>query len=108
MKKAYTLTLEDKTFAVDCPKVEHDSNEVVLQPNTYNVWGVVNGVLTISKETDKPYVANNYSLRLTTGTDFQLVLVDWEVSWVVAAPAFAAGKTYEINIIDNIAMFVSI
>ena len=108
MRKAYTLTMGGKTFAVDCPKVEHTNNEVILQPNTYNVWGVVNGVLTISKEEDKPNVSNNYSLRLTAGTEFQLVLVDWEVSWVIAAPTFTAGKTYEINIIDNIAMFVSI
>ena len=108
MNKAYTLTMEGITFALDCPKVEQTSNEVILQPNTYNTWDVVNGILTISKDADKPNVANNYALRFTTGTDFQLVLSNWEVDWVITAPTFTAGKTYEINIIDNIAMFVSI
>ena len=108
INKAYTLTSGENKFALDCPKIEQTSNEVVLQPNTYNVWGVVNGVLTLEKEEDKPIVANNYVLRFVVGTDFQLVLSGWEVNWVIAAPTFVAGKTYEINIIDNIAMFVSI
>ena len=106
MDKAYTLTMGGKTWALDCPKVEQEGNALIA-PNTYNKWGVVNGELIITKGAEIPNVVNIYIVRFDAGAGCAVTFNGWSLKWVGGnAPALAEGKTYEINIIDNIAMFV--
>ena len=96
-----------KTWALDCPKEEHTGSATIL-PNVYNTFGTVSGGLTITKGTEKPNVINNYIIRLTAGSACFIIFSGWELSWVGGnAPAFEEGKTYEITIIDNLALCVS-
>ena len=105
MNKAYTLTIGGITWALDCPKVEYSSN-ATIEPNTYNKWGEV-GVLTITKGEDKPNVVNIYIIRFDAGAGCTVTLNGWSLKWVGGnAPTFTEGKTYEITIIDNLAMYV--
>ena len=106
MDKAYTLTMGGKTWALDCPKVEQEGNALIA-PNTYNKWGVVNGELIITKGAEIPNVVNIYIVRFDAGAGCAVTFNGWSLKWVGGnAPALAEGKTYEITIIDNLAMFV--
>lgn len=105
MNKAYTLTMAGQTFALDCPKVEHTGN-ATIEPNTYNKWGEVSSI-TITKGTDIPSVVNIYIIRFDAGAGCSVAFNGWSLRWVGGnAPTLTEGKTYEITIIDNLAMFV--
>lgn len=107
MNKAYTLTMAGQTFALDCPKVEPAGNATIA-PNTYNKWGEVS-TLTITKGAEIPNVVNIYIVRFDAGAECAVTFEGWgtELRWIGGnAPALAEGKTYEITIIDNLAMFV--
>lgn len=111
--KAYTLTMGGKTWALDFPKVDisnKDSN--VIEPNTYNDMGMLRSWNEIAKGEDKPNVCNIYMIRCYVNegiTNAPTVVFDgWELKWANnAPPKFEAGKTYEITIIDNFAMYIS-
>lgn len=106
MKKAYTLTMGGNTWALDCPKVDQEGNALIA-PNTYNKWGMVNGTLTITKGAEIPSVVNIYIIRFDAGADCAVTFEGWSLKWVGGnAPTLTEGKTYEITIIDNLAMFV--
>lgn len=105
MNKAYTLTITGQTFALDCPKIEH-TGDATIEPNTYNKWGEV-GTLTISKGAEKPNVINIYIIRFDAGAGCSVTFNGWTLKWVGGnAPTLTEGNTYEITIIDNLAMFV--
>jgi hypothetical protein len=105
MNKAYTLTMAGQTFALDCPKVEQ-VGDATISPNTYNKWGEVS-TLTISKGAEMPSVVNIYIVRFDAGAGCAVTFNGWSLKWVGGnAPTLTEGKTYEITIIDNLAMFV--
>jgi hypothetical protein len=106
MDKAYTLTMGGKTWAVDCPKVTH-SADATIDPNVYNDFGSITGARTITKGEDKPNVVNIYIIRFDAGADCAITFNGWSLKWAGGnAPTFTEGKTYEITIIDNLAMYV--
>lgn len=104
--KASTLTMAGKTWALDCPKVTH-SADATIEPNIYNDFGTIAGTRTITKGEDKPIVVNIYIIRFDAGADCAITFNGWSLKWVGGnAPTLTEGKTYEITIIDNLAMFV--
>lgn len=106
MNKAYTLTMGGQTWALDCPKVTHIT-DATIEPNVYNDFGTIIGTRTITKGTDKPNVVNIYIIRFDAGASCAVTLNGWSLKWVGSnAPTFIEGKTYEITIIDNLAMYV--
>lgn len=106
MDKVYTLTMGGQTWALDCPKVPYDA-DATIDPNVYNDFGTIDGTRTITKGIDKPNVVNIYIIRFTAGADCAVELDGWSCKWVGGnVPTLAEGKTYEITIIDNLAMFV--
>ena len=104
MNKAYTLTMAGQTFALDCPKVDH-TGDATIAPNTYNKWGEVN-ILTITKGAEIPNVVNIYIVRFDAGAGCAVKLEGWSPKWVNGYPPLTQGKTYEITIIDNLAMYI--
>lgn len=106
MNKAYTLTMGGQTWALDCPKATHNT-DATIEPNVYNDFGTIAGTRTITKGTDKPNVVNIYIIRFDAGAGCAVTLNGWSLKWVGGnAPTFTEGKTYEITIIDNLAMYV--
>lgn len=105
--KVYTLTMGNKTWAVDCPRVTHSGDAEILS-NVYNMFGVVDNTLNITKGNEKPNVVNTYIIRFTAGTNCFVNFFGWELSWVNGeSPAeYESGKIYEITIIDNFAAFI--
>lgn len=106
MNKAYTLTMGGQTWALDCPKVTYNT-DTTIEPNVYNDFGTIAGTRTITKGTDKPNVVNIYIIRFDAGAGCAVTLNGWSLKWIGGtAPTFTEGKTYEITIIDNLAMYV--
>jgi len=106
MNKAYTLTMGGQTWALDCPKVTH-TTDATIEPNVYNDFGTIADTRTITKGIEKPNVVNIYIIRFDAGSGCAVTLNGWSLKWVGGnAPTFTEGKTYEITIIDNLAMYV--
>lgn len=105
--KAYTLTMGGKTWALDCPKEEHIGSATIL-PNVYNVFGTIEGEITITKGEEKPNVVNIYLIRFTAGASCSVIFNGWELAWAgTITPAFEEGKMFEISIINNLATCVN-
>lgn len=85
-------------------KQEVDGDQTI-SPNTMYVWGSV-VALTITKGTDIAGIVNNYMIRFTAGEGCTVTFGGFELDWFGGeAPTWTAGNTYEISIVDNIALW---
>lgn len=81
------------------------SGDQTISPNTMYVWGSVTA-LTITKGTDIAGIVNNYMIRFTAGEGCAVKFSGFELDWFGGEePSWTAGNTYEISIVDNIALF---
>lgn len=85
------------------------SGDQTISPNTMYVWGSVAGALTITKGTEIAGIINNYMVRFTAGEGCAVTFSGFELDWFGGeAPTWTAGNTYEISIVDNIALWAEI
>lgn len=88
-------------------KQEHIGSATIL-PNVYNVFGTVTGEITITKGQEQSNVLNNYIIRFIAGDECSVVFNGWELVWAGNnVPTFEVGKIYEIQIIDNLAIYIN-
>lgn len=91
----------------DTKKQEHIGSATIL-PNVYNVFGTVTGEITITKGQEQSNVLNNYIIRFTAGDECSVVFNGWELVWAGNnVPTFEVDKIYEIQIIDNLAIYIN-
>lgn len=70
-----------------------------------NVWGEVTN-LTITKGNNIDGIVNNYMIRFTAGVGTVLIFNGENVKWYGGnIPEWVPGNTYEISIVDNIALW---
>lgn len=82
------------------------SGDQTIAPNTMYVWGSVAGALTITKGDEIAGIVNNYMVRFTAGEGCAVTFSEFELDWYGGeAPTWTAGNTYEISIVDNIALW---
>ena len=102
--KAYTLTIGGSPFAIDSTPVQQ-TGDATIESNVYNIWGTVSS-LTITKGIDKPDVINMYVVRFTAGEGCAITFDGFALNWYGGSvPTWNAGSTYEINIVDNLALW---
>lgn len=85
--------------------------EFYIKPNEYSILaGNLNEYLIYKYGVDTEDVVNHYMIRFTFGHDYAFVnFVDWELQWAGGnEPEWEIGKTYEVSIIDNIALWAEI
>jgi hypothetical protein len=88
--------------------VVSQTTDATIAPNVWNVWGEV-ASLTITKGTDIDGVVNNYMVRFTALEGAAITFDGFSLSWFGGeAPTWTAGNTYEISIVDNIALWAEI
>lgn len=84
-------------------------SEVTIQPNVMNVLTDSVSSLTIKKGTDIAGIVNNYMIRFTVGEGTPDIRFDWgkeEIQWYGGNEIeFVNGNTYEISIVNNIALW---
>lgn len=85
-----------------------DATKVTIAPNVMNVWEEEVTNLTITKDTTAEVegIVNNYMIRFTAGVGTVLIFDGEDVKWYGGtAPEWVSGNTYEISIVDNIALW---
>ena len=87
--------------------VVSQKTDATIAPNVLNVWGeVTNLTITKNKDAETEGIVNNYMIRFTAGEGTVLIFSGEEVKWYGGdAPTWTAGNTYEISIVDNIALW---
>lgn len=90
------------------PVVRVDSaTEISLAPNTRTIIDQPIETLNISFGGSSTSIVEEYSLVFIASEGTQLIFAN-EIQWAnETAPTFVSGKTYEINVIDNLALFIS-
>ena len=79
-----------------------------ISPNVLTKLGTLTSSVTLSLDTSKEEsgVTNIYDIIFTTPTNAPSITWPEGISWVGgSAPAIAGGKTYEVNIMDNLATY---
>lgn len=92
--------------------VIQEGNATIL-PNTLNVWEEeITSPVTIIKGDETEGIVNHYMIRFTAGEGGQIIFDNstWgTLIWYGGeAPAWTVGNTYEISIVDNIALWAEI
>lgn len=94
--------------------IASQTGSATIQPNTWNIWSTdPSAAFTITKGTDIADITNVYMARFTLDANWasgaQVTFSGWNsLDWNGGAPTWTAGYTYEINIVNNIAMWAEI
>lgn len=108
--KTYILSQKDgaadwKEMQSGTPIVSQTGN-AVIQPNVLNVWQTAVTTLTITKGTDLDDELNHYFVRFKAGANTTVTFEGFALQWyAVDAPTWINGKTYEVSIINNLALW---
>ena len=96
---------QDKTTIV----TETEGNaSYAISPNVLTKLGTLASSVTLSLDTSKEEqgVNNVYDIIFSTPTAAPSITWPEGISWIGgSAPAIAGGKTYEVNIMDNLATY---
>lgn len=89
--------------------VNQTESTVTIQPNVMNVWGTITN-LNITKGDAIEGIMNNYMIRFTVAEEGTPdIRFDWggeEIQWYGGNEIeFVNGNTYEISIVNNIALW---
>lgn len=91
------------------PRIDHGISDVdiSLTPNTFHIWDELSD-LDLSLADETVGIANEYLFQFTSGaTPTALTLPD-SIKWVRGEPNIEANKTYQISIVNNIGLIVSV
>ena len=104
-RKAKASLLKGQDGASGIPSVvDHGTNDTTfaLTPNVFHGWGEVEALnLTLASETSG--VLNEYMLQFTSGTMATVLTLPETVKWI-SDSTIEAGKTYQVSIINNLAV----
>lgn len=79
--------------------------DATISPNVLNVWGEISS-LNITKGNDIDGITNLYLIRFVAGENLKVEFTGFDLLWHGGStPAWKAGSTYEINIVDNLALW---
>ena len=95
----------DNWQCIDCASIfEHTEAEVSILPNILNRWEGIDALIINSFQGAQDGCVNEYMLEFTvSGDNFTLTLPDG-VRWV-EEPTWEDGYTYQVSIINNLAVF---
>lgn len=89
------------------PKSSISLTVYTISPNIFYVWDEV-ASLDLSFAEEIPYFANEYTFQFTSGTTPTSLTLPDTIQWVNGAPNIEANKTYQVSIVNNIGLIVSV
>lgn len=101
------ITIEGGSVAY--AEVSHGTSDTTftLTPNTFHVWDEVASLdLSFGEETSG--VANEFLFQFTSGATATTLTLPDTVEWVNGALMIEADKTYQISIVNNIGLIISV
>lgn len=85
--------------------INHTKSTVTIQPNVWNVWGDVTS-LSVTKGNEIGGIVNNFMIRFKAGEGCKVDFLKFTLQWYGdSEPEWVKGNTYEISIVDNIALW---
>ena len=88
--------------------IVNQNGDVTIAPNVWNVWGEVTS-LNITKGSEISGIVNNYMVRFKAGEGCVVNFLGFTLQWYGGGvPEWASGSTYEISIVDNIALWAEL
>lgn len=96
---------QDKTLIVT--ETEGNSSYSITANKLTRLGTLASAVtLSLDTSTEESGVTNVYDIIFTTPADAPSITWPEGISWIGgSAPAIAGGKTYEVNIMDNLATY---
>ena len=84
--------------------VDHGTNDTTfeLTPNVFHKWGEV-AALTLTLAAETSGVLNEYMFQFTSGTTPTVLTLPETVKWI-GESAVEASKTYQVSIVNNLAV----
>lgn len=91
------------------PLVNHGTNSTnfMLTPNVFHVWGEVTS-LTLNFQKGDQSITEEYIFQFTSGATATTLTLVGEKQWVNGEPNIEPNKTYQISIVNNIGIIVSV
>jgi len=94
------------------PVVNHGTSDTTfsLTPNVFHVWGTVTSLtLTLATPADTTII-NEYMVAFTSGSTATTLSLPSSVEWAESCGSLSveASKTYQISIVNNIALWAAI
>lgn len=88
--------------------VDHGTSDTTfaLTPNTFHKWGTV-GSLTLTLASGTAGYLSEYMFEFQSGSTATSLSLPSTVTWV-DTPTIEANKTYQVSIVDNIAIIVGV
>lgn len=95
-----------EVIPTNIPLVEHTETAYAIEPNTYHVWDAITSLdITLAVPTDAT-IYNEYLLQFSTGSTLPTVSLPADIVWKDGlAPVLMENKTYQISIVDNLAVY---
>ena len=86
------------------PVVNHGTSDTTftLTPNVMHIWGTVTS-LTLTLGTGTSYL-DEYMFEFTSGATATTLSLPNTVSWINGTPTIATNTTYQVSIVNNIAV----
>ena len=90
-------------------EVNHGTGDTTftLTPNTFHVWDEV-ASLDLSFADETAGVANEYVFQFTSGTNPTSLVLPDTIQWANDEPSIEANKTYQVSIVNNIGLILSV
>lgn len=91
------------------PMVDHGTSDTtfVLTPNEFHIWDKV-ATLSLSFENESAGVVNEYVFQFTSGTNPTSLVLPDTIQWANDEPSIEANKTYQVSIVNNIGLILSV
>lgn len=101
----YIGGVKTETEAAALQMIEQTDTTVTIKPNVLNVWGAVSS-LTIGFESGSAGRVNEYMIQFSCPENSATILnLPSSVRWVDGALEPEAGYTYQISVVNNLAVY---
>lgn len=106
---AHAITADDISAWNDkmdeTPVLNHGTDDTTcsIAPNVFHLWGEVASLNITLTTPDDPTILNEYMLQFTSGTTATVLSLPSNIVWI-SEPAIEASKTYQISIVNNLAV----
>ena len=89
--------------------VDHGTSDTTftLTPNIFHKWGTVTS-LNLTLASGIAGELSEYMFEFVSGTTATTLTLPSSVAWVDGEPTIETGKTYQVSIVDNIALIAGV
>ena len=94
------------TGTIETRVVNHGTSKTTftLPANEYHIWGTVASLNITLAAPENSYIVNEYMFQFTSGSTATTLSLPNTVKWIGGTPVIEANTTYQVSIINDIAV----